>query len=247
MTEIVVTARRREEKLQQVPIAVTALSAKALDRQHIENTTDLAYIVPSLTAYSDTGRDEQYFTMRGITNQPGGPGVVAYFNEVPDLNAPQLGGSGATGGAAGPGRFFDLDNVQVLKGPQGTLFGKNTIGGAILIYPKKPADDYSGYAQATFGNYADIELEGAVNVPVVPGKLLLRLSGQRAQRDGFTTDIRNGKDLDNRDYWVGRLSVVMRPVDGLENYLVVDDIYSHTNGSSFILRGYDPCFPSGRA
>jgi len=245
MAEIVVTARRREEKLQSVPIAVTALSAKALDRQHIQNTTDLAYIVPSLTAYSDTGRDEQFFTMRGITNQPGGPGVVAYFSEVPDLNAPQLGGSGATGGAAGPGRFFDLDNVQVLKGPQGTLFGKNTIGGAILIYPKKPTDDYGGYVQTTFGNYADIELEGAVNLPVVPDKLLLRLSGQRAQRDGFTTDIRNGKDLDNRDYWVGRLSAILRPADGLENYLVVDDIHSHTNGSSFILRGYDPCFSFG--
>jgi iron complex outermembrane receptor protein len=245
LTEVVVTARRREEKLQSVPIAVTALSSKALDEQHIKNTTDLAYIVPSLTAYSDTGRDEQWFTMRGITNQPGGPGVVAYFNEVPDLNAPQLGGSGATGGAAGPGRFFDLDNVQVLKGPQGTLFGKNTIGGAILLYPKKPTDDYSGFAQATFGNYGNIELGGAVNVPVVPEKLLLRFTGERSQRDGFTTDIQTGKDLDNRDYWLGRLSVVMRPVDTFENYLVVDDIYSHTNGSSFILRGYNPCFSFG--
>jgi iron complex outermembrane receptor protein len=241
-SEIVVTARRRDEKLQSVPLAVTALSSKTLDEQHIKNSTDLAYIVPSLTAYSDTGRDEQYFTMRGITNQPGGPGVVAYFNEVPDLNAPQLGGFGATGGGAGPGRFFDLDNVQALKGPQGTLFGKNTIGGAILIYPKKPSDDFDGYAQATFGNYANIELEAATNVPIVPEKLLVRISGQRAQRDGFTTDVQTGKDLDNRDYWVGRLSVVFRPTEDFENYLVADDIYSHTNGSSFILRGYNPCF-----
>ncbi|HLG89302.1 MAG TPA: TonB-dependent receptor [Alphaproteobacteria bacterium] len=242
LEEIVVTARRRDEKLQAVPLAVTALTAKALDEQHIENSTDLGYIVPSLTTYSDTGRDEQWFTLRGITNQPGGPGVVAYFNEVPDLNAPQLGGSGATGGAAGPGRFFDLENVQVVKGPQGTLFGKNTIGGAILIYPKKPTNAFEGYAQTTFGNYGDIELEGAINVPVIPDKLLLRISGQRAQRDGFTTDIQSGKDLDNRDYWVGRISVIARPFDGFENYLVADDIYSHTNGSSFVLRGYNPCF-----
>jgi iron complex outermembrane receptor protein len=242
LDEVVVTARRRTEKLQEVPIAITAFTAQALTEQHIQNITDLGYLVPSLSAVINGNRDQQYFTLRGIQNQPGGPGVVVYFNDVPDFSPGQNGALGNGGGGTGPGKFLDLENVQVLKGPQGTLFGRNSVGGAILIDPKKPTGNFEGYVQATFGNYNNIDLEAAINVPVVADKLFVRFSGERAQRDGFTTDLQSGKDLDNRDYWVERVSVVFRPTDYLENYLVADDSYSHTNGTSNVLYAADPCF-----
>jgi iron complex outermembrane receptor protein len=242
LDEVVVTARRRTEKLQEVPIAITAFTAQTLTEQHIQNITDLGYFVPSLSAVVNGNRDQQYFTLRGIQNQPGGPGVVVYFNDVPDFSPGQNGALGNGGGGTGPGKFLDLENVQVLKGPQGTLFGRNSVGGAILIDPKKPTNDFEGYVQGTFGNYNNIDLEAAINIPVVADKLLVRLSGERAQRDGFTTDLQSGKDLDNRDYWVERVSVVFRSTDYLENYLVADDSYSHTNGTSNVLYAADPCF-----
>jgi iron complex outermembrane receptor protein len=233
LEELVVTARRREEKLQSVPLSVTAFSAATLERQHIENATDLQRIVPSFSSYN-TQRDRQFLQIRGQYNATGGPAVVAYFNEVPGLSPLTNSGFSAAGGG-GPGLFYDLDSVQVLKGPQGTLFGQNTTGGAILLYPKKPTEDYSGYAQLTVGEYSDLEFEGAVNIPIVADKLLVRVSGRRAERDGFTTDIQTGKDLDNRDYWAARVSVIFRPADDFENYLVLNSIYNHSSGTSFVL------------
>ena len=147
LDEVVVTARRRTEKLQEVPIAITAFTAQALSEQHIQNITDLGYFVPSLSAVINGDRDQQYFTLRGIQNQPGGPGVVVYFNDVPDFSPGQNGALGNGGGGTGPGKFLDLENVQVLKGPQGTLFGRNSVGGAILIDPKKPTGNFEGYVQ----------------------------------------------------------------------------------------------------
>ena len=115
LEEIVVTARRREEKLQSVPIAITAFAPKDLEEKHIESASDLQHYVPALATSQET-RDEQVFYLRGQGpngGQGGSPGVVTYFAEVP------FNGSG-------PGIYFDLDNLQVLRGPQGTLFGRNT-------------------------------------------------------------------------------------------------------------------------
>jgi len=239
LEEIIVTARRREEKLQSVPLAIQAVTPQRLEQSRVQNVTDLQAIVPALNTYASTGRDTQYFTMRGQYAVPGGPGVVSYFNSVPDLGVPNVGISSASGGA-GPGHFYDLESVQVLKGPQGTLFGQNTTGGAILFQPKKPTNDFEGYAQLTFGNLGDKEIQAAVNIPVIEDMLLVRIAGERVERDGFTKDIVNGVDLDNKDYWTGRVSVVFRPTDDFENYLVVEDLYSHTNGTSYILSALLP-------
>jgi iron complex outermembrane receptor protein len=239
LQEIVVTARRREEKLQTVPLSIQAVSAGKIEQQRVQDVTDLQRIVPALNTYASTGRDTQYFTMRGQYAVPGGPGVVSYFNSVPDLGVPNIGISSTSGGG-GPGHFYDLENVQVLKGPQGTLFGQNTTGGAILFQPKKPTNQFEGYAQVTLGNLNDKEVEAAVNVPILPDVLLVRLSGQRVERDGFTKDIVSGLDLDNRDFWAGRASVVWRPTDDFENYLVFDDLYSHTNGTSYVMNAVLP-------
>src|SRR5579883_2101579 len=236
LEEIVVTARRREEKLQTVPISISAVSGDQLKAHEIANAVDLGKLIPALNT-AETNRDTEGYTIRGMSNNNAGPQgqspiVTPYFAEVPY----------PIGDGGGPGRFFDLENVQVLKGPQGTLFGRNSAGGAVLFQPKKPTNEFEGYVSAQFGNYGDFEQEAAVNIPVIDEKLLVRIAGNRGQRDGFTTDLSTGKDLDNRDYWAGRVSVTMRPTDDFENDLVADSLYSDTNGSSEVVAALNPAF-----
>jgi len=230
--EVIVTARRKEERLQAVPVAVTAFDQVQIKDRNITSAQDLGLYVPSLVINNTAGIGPG-FVLRGQGSTLGaGPGVVAYFAEVPIV-----GGQNATGafqGGTGPGQYYDLENVQVLKGPQGTLFGRNTTGGAILFTPQKPKDDFDGYAQLTLGDYNWREEEAAINVPVVPDRLLLRVAGDVSMRDGYTRDVGPffpGRDYDNRDYWAFRLSLVARPSDDFENYLIASSLYTHENGA----------------
>src|SRR3569623_731063 len=182
LEEFSVSACRREDKLQSVPVAVTAFTQSQLSDQRIQSLGGLQYDVPSL-AFRSVGRESNdIVTLRGLS------GVITYLNEVPlgGVATAGTGGGSGPGGGAGPGMLYDLENVEILKGPQGTLFGRNTTGGAILLQAKKPTNDFEGYAQIQLGNYNDREFEGAINIPVIQDKLLVRLSANVAQRDGFT-------------------------------------------------------------
>jgi iron complex outermembrane receptor protein len=235
--EIVVTARRRNEDIQTVPIAITLMSAENLREKQIETVDDLQHFVPSLVALNATNRDSNQLSIRGL------PGVVAYFAEAPVISALSAAASG-TGSGSGTGLYYDLVGVQVLKGPQSTLFGGTTTGGAILFEPKKPTSDYEGYAQITLGNYNDHELEAAVNVPVIAEKLLVRVAGQTQQRDGFTENVVNHKDLDNRDFFAGRVGVTLQPWDDVDNYFVYSSYYTDTNGTGEKLTAVNPNSPA---
>ena len=230
--EVIVTARRKEERLQAVPVAITAFDAIQINDRNITSSQDLGLYVPSLVMNNNAGLGPGY-VLRGQGSTLGaGPGVVGYFAEVPFINGQNA--TGAFQGGTGPGQFYDLENVQVLKGPQGTLFGRNTTGGAILFTPQKPKDDYDGYARLTLGDYNWHETEAALNVPVVPDRLLLRVAGDVSMRDGYTRDVGPffpGRDYDNRDYWAFRLSLVARPTDDFENYLIASSLYVHQNGA----------------
>jgi len=139
----------------------------------------------------------------------------------------------------GPGNYLDLQNVQVLKGPQGTLFGRNTTGGALLLSPQKPTDKLEGYVQLQGGNYNDRELQAVVNIPVIEDKLLVRLAGELVDRDGYTKDIVWGKDRDDKHYWTGRLGVTWRPTDKIENYLMGYNTWSRNNGPGLVGQGFN--------
>jgi iron complex outermembrane receptor protein len=232
LEEVVVTARRREETLQSVPMAITAISGSELKERHLEDTADLRELSPSLNV-SGQVRDEAQFYMRGQ-----GPGVInagqhnftsvaTYFDEVPAL-------------ISGPGVFFDLANVQVLKGPQGTLFGRNTTGGAVLFTSAKPTQDFEGYLEVTGGNYNAHEAEGAVNIPLIADTLALRVSGDFAKRDGFTRNVLTGQDLDDRNFGAWRASLLWTPMPGLTDTLVADGRNINQNGTSAILRAVNP-------
>ena len=236
LQEIVVIARRREEKLQSVPVAVTAFNQADIDEHEIQDGSDLMRLVPSLFANSATGNGLG-FSIRGQGGGFGGsPGVVSYLDEVP------------IGAGTGIGFYYDLENVQVLKGPQGTLFGRNTTGGAVLFQPKHPTSDFEGYYQQTVGNYDWLEEQGAINVPVIGDKVLIRFAFDRKTRDGYTKDIGPnfpGRDYDNVDYWAERLAITLRPTDNLEIYTMVDSYYSDTHGPGTQLSVLNPNFPIG--
>lgn len=229
LADLVVTARRRAENLQRVPVSMTALGPEALARASSTNVTALAQVVPGLSIFTPSDPNNHSFAIRGQQFTFGTlfPAVIAYFAEVPVQRVSD-------------GSFLDLSNVQVLKGPQGTLFGRVTDGGAILLTPAKPTNQYGGYLQAGLGNYNQRAVEGVVNIPIVSGKVLLRVSGEVNRRDGYTYNLFDGKKLDDLAYEVGRVSLILRPTDWLENYTVFNYNHASQNGNSAVLTAVNP-------
>ena len=234
--DIVVTANRRAERGQDVPIAITVISPQRLEQQGIAKEQDLQASVPSLVVgpNGQGSRDSMSFTLRGqgATFQAS-PGVVVYVNEVPLPAAITLSQQG------GPGNFVDIESLQVLAGPQGTLFGRNTTGGAVLLTPKKPTNEFGGWIKGEYGNYDRAYVEGAVNLPIVDDKVLLRVVGAYHNRDGYTRDVVWNKDRDDENWYSGRVGLTLRPVDGIENYTMGYYSKSDTNGAGLVNRGFN--------
>ena len=233
--QIVVTARRRAENLQDVPLAVTAYTPKQLQEKAITDRTSLADNTPSLfTINGGYPREFAFFALRGQGPAFGStPGVINYFAEVP--NSLNIDGR--------VGSYYDLASIQVLAGPQGTLFGKNATGGNILFEPAKPRNDFDGYVQGELGNYHDKRLQGALNFQIVPDKVLLRVAGEIGRRDGYTIDVGPnfpGKDYDNQHYQSVRAGLTIRPADGVEFYTVARYYYSNNNGGGTVLDALNP-------
>lgn len=238
--DIIVTARRTEERSQDVPVAITAFSNDMLQEQRITTNQDLQGRVPSLTVgASGQSRATETFTVRGQgATYNSAPGVVTYLAEVPVPAPTSVSIQGV------PGMLLDLANVQILKGPQGTLFGRNTTGGAVLLEPQRPTDKYEGYLQGMLGNYDGMEFEGVVNLPI-SDKLKIRLTGRSVDRDGFTKDVVTGKDYDDRHYRTGRIGVTYSPTDTIENYVMVYGTRYTDHGTGFVLGDYNEAYYEG--
>ncbi len=237
-SDIVVTARRREESAQTVPVSVTAFNEEMLREKAVVSTQDLTYTTPGLNVAPQTSRDTPSIVIRGQRRATAGawaPSVVTYFADVPLPNE----------GSIVP--TFDVGSIQVLKGPQGTLFGRNTTGGALLLYPTAPGYDLEGYGQVTLGSYNETTFEGAVNVPIVSEHIALRLAGQIARRDGYTKNHGIGGDLDDRNNNAFRASLLIEPVEGLKNVTVLDWYRARENGTGTVLNGVypNPAVPGG--
>ncbi|MDB5583589.1 MAG: TonB-dependent receptor [Bradyrhizobium sp.] len=230
--DVVVIARRREEASQDVPISLTAVSGTQLEQHSVHSVEDLRTLAPGVNIGGQR-RDEAQFFIRGqgpgviTTGQRNFTSVATYFAEVP-----------AT--LAGAGQLFDLESVQVLKGPQGTLFGRNTTGGAVLFQPTRPSSESGGYVKATYGNYNYEELEGAVNVANSADTFAVRLAGIISRRDGYTRSSVTNQRLDERDVEGMRLSVLMKPFAGFESLTIVDYRAKDGAGGSEVLRAVNP-------
>lgn len=236
--DIIVTARRLQEPIQSVPLSVTAMSQADLRAKDVHDGTDLQNFTPSLSVLGDVSRNQETYTIRGMGGaaSPGagsGPGVVGYFAEVPSS-------------VSGPGNFYDLASLQVLKGPQGTLFGRNTTGGAVLLEPVHPKmNTIEGYADFVYGSFNRTSLEGALNIPLVTDKLAVRVAGQMDKRDGYVRDVNTGRDYLNRNNYSLRFGIQFNPTDAITSYTAVSYQNIDENGGGSILLAVNPARPYG--
>lgn len=228
---IVVTARRSAESIQSVPVTATAFGSESLKQASINQTSDLMMKTPGVFLLGSNNRENPVYVIRGQSKAlsgTGAPAVVSYFAEVP---SPVLGSSSTT---------YDMSSVQVLKGPQGTLFGRNTTGGAVLYYPTAPSYDLGGYVEASYGRYDNRQLEGALTLPVVDDHIALRIAAQYHKQDNYTKNLYDGGGLDGTNSRAYRASLLVEPFDGLSNTTIFDYYRNRYDGEAVVLDGlYD--------
>jgi len=225
--DIIVTAQRRSEALERTPVAVSAISGDALQSRALVSEQDLQSAVPGLTVKAGQTSNQLNYSLRGQTVDTfssSRPSVLPYVDEI------QVGASGSSA-------FYDLDSVQILKGPQGTLFGRNSTGGAVVFSTVAPKNEFGGYAVLRGGNYGHFQAEGAVNAPVVDDKVLVRLAGFFQRRDGFQYNLLDGRRFGRLKRENVRLSLTLKPSSTFKNELVID--YGHTGGNSVMSVGYN--------
>ncbi len=230
MEEVVVTARRIEERAQDVPISMTVFNQQQLTERNVTSGADLATYTPSLSTNTEFGSEGTSFAIRGFRQEIDTTASVAVY--FADVVAPRGSAGGTnTGDGAGPGSFFDLQNVQVLKGPQGTLFGRNTDGGAVLLVPQKPTSQREGYVDAGYGNHDMMHVQGVFNLPV-SDHFRMRFGMDHENRDGYMKNISGiGPDAFNDiDYTSARVSAVWDITPSLENYTIASFVNSDHNG-----------------
>lgn len=206
--EVVVTATKRESSLQDTAIAVTAFDQASLDRENIDDALDVQFSVPNLsfTKGNFTGSN---LRIRGIGNNAVGAssdsGTAIAFN-----------GMYLQTSAIFESEFFDVQRVEVLRGPQGTLYGRNTTGGVVNILPAKAsAEGFEASADLQAGNYGNRKGYGMVNV-ALGDNAAVRVSGMKLERDGYVDNLFNGEEYDDRDLWSTRVAFNWTPTDSTE-------------------------------
>lgn len=192
--DIVVTARRREENIQTVPVAITAVTGEAIRSRTLSQLSDVQDIAPNVVFTESQGlKGTSRVFIRGVGENTvtfsADPAVGLYIDGIP-LTRP-------TGSNLG---LFDVERIEVLRGPQGTTFGKNTIGGSINFVTKLPGDQLDAMVDAKLGNYRSVALQGAVDLPATED-LSFRVSGSRDKRRGLIKNLFDGSRLDNENNW----------------------------------------------
>jgi iron complex outermembrane receptor protein len=214
LEEITVTAQRREENLQRAALAVSAVAGEALTNASITQPTDLTRLVPSLQVAPASAFTQIY--LRGV----GTFGANAFAEQGVAFN---LDGVYLSRPAAPAGLFYDLERIEVLKGPQGTLYGRNASGGALNVITAKPKlDELGGFLTAEYGDYDTIKAAGAINAPLSE-TVALRVSGQYVDRDGYYSD-----GYDDEESEAVRAQLLIDPDNGFDLTLMAD--YAHVGG-----------------
>ena len=205
--EIVVTAQRREERIQDIPVAISAFGGEEIERTGIISLENIAPRVPSFY-FGSFGASRPQLYIRGIGTRsfdPGSESSVGVF--VDDVYLGRSSGSF--------GSLRDIERIEVLRGPQGTLYGRNTIGGAINVISKAPSDSFEANIEAGISNYDGYEISGGVGGPITTdGSLKFRAAGWRTYRDGYMTNLATGKKFQGLDNYGGRLRLAFEPGDG---------------------------------
>jgi iron complex outermembrane receptor protein len=221
VSEIIVTAQRREERLQDVPISITAVSAADLARAHIDDASRLQLLTPGFT-WGQQGSDS-FPAIRGVrtslVSAQNDPVIGFYLDGIYQSRTQQQ---------SIP--LFDLSRVEVQRGPQGTLYGRNTFGGNISVVTNEPGKDFGGDLNVEGGNYGLFRIDGAVNIPV-NDTLQVRIAAVHAQHDGYVHSTTPGVVMDDEDESAGRISVKWTPTSKFEVLLRAGDWQKDDAGS----------------
>jgi outer membrane receptor protein involved in Fe transport len=209
---LIVTAQKREENIQDVPIAMSAFSQEDLTRSQVAGGPDLMTQVPNFT-FTKTNFTGYSIQIRGIGTQAisatTDPAVAVAFNNTP-----------FTRNRFFEQEFYDLERVEVLRGPQGTLYGRNATAGVVNIISAKPSFHYQARLSADVSNYNSSRFEGMINLPLVDNKVALRIAGAWTKRDGYDTNQITGNRIDGRDLWSTRVSLRFAPTDKINANLI---------------------------
>jgi len=220
--ELVVTAQKKEESLQDVPIAVSAFDQGALEKAKIDGGPNLVLAVPNVN-FSKGNFTGYNFQIRGIGSKlvsgSGDAGTGIHLNNAP-LIANTLFETD----------FYDMERVEVLRGPQGTLYGRNATGGVVNLITAKPVDNFQANASAEYGNYNSLKFKGMVNIPL-GHEFALRVAGDYLNRDGFGKNVVTGHDADDRDLWGTRATLAWNPTDKFKAWFIWDHFKESDNRS----------------
>ncbi len=224
LEEVIVTARRRSEDLQQVPISIASLSAADLQIRGIDNVEQLDHTIPNFSPapYNFFGTEQASFRMRGV------PGVGVYVDGIAYQEE--------------FGFFSDLvemDRVEVLRGPQGTLFGKNSMGGAIQFVTKEPADEFGARVSTTVGDYHRFNVSAAMDLPLTP-TLLTKVTVAKVTRDGYLPSVSVDQTFGSQDNLLARLDVLWKPSDDFNARFIIEENDLGTNGNPTTDWGLSP-------
>ncbi|UAK22919.1 TonB-dependent receptor [Sphingomonas nostoxanthinifaciens] len=217
--DIIVTAQRRQESIQSVPIAITAVTSQTLKDQNIRSVQDYFSLTPNVSFQSNGSRDRKDLVLRGISNQLNPYADVrqaSYAFYIDEFNV--------AAGTSNP-QIVDLDRIEILRGPQGTYFGRNSVGGAINVITKKPVDRFEGEVEGSYSSFDTKRVQGVLNVPIISGLLALRGSGQYEQSDGFIKNINPIGGGNNTKFYTGRIEARLTPAPNF----TWDLTYSYSN------------------
>ncbi len=207
-TDIVVTAQKREEALSTVPLAITAVSGEALSRTGIVDVAAIGELAPNVNFANETARDAVFITIRGVsatdTRNEADPTTAFHIDGT---YVPRLSGANAY--------FFDVDRVEILRGPQGTLYGRNSTSGAVNLISRKPDGTFGGFVHATYGNFDRFLTTGAINIPIIGDRLAARAAFITETRDGYRDNSPVRERGDDAEDYAGRFHLLARPTDRL--------------------------------
>ena len=231
IAEIVVTATKREQTLQDVPISVAVTGQQTIERAQVRDLIDLQSVVPSLKVSQFNATGQTNFVIRGFGNGNGNDGIESSVGVFID-------GVYRSRSAAALDDLPEVERIEVLRGPQSTLFGKNVSAGAISIVTKKPQYEFGGKIEGTYGNYNAQQLKGTITGPL-SDTVAVRVSGSYNKRDGLFTNLTTGNDVNNRNRWSIRGDLLIEPTDKLSMRFIADynEITERCCGVSSIFNG----------
>ena len=236
LTDIVVTATRKETRLQSTPVAVSVIGEAFRRTQNVITTRDLAGQIPGLyTAPSGITPLTNTFFIRGIGNSDPifDPTVGVYID---DVYLPRA--------INGMSDLTDVERVEVLRGPQGTLFGANSAGGAIRYVTRNPGDTFEARGDIGYGNYNTVDAHGYVAGALVPGRLAASVAIAHDQHDGYTWNPSQQRHVNNQDTSGGRMKLVFTPTSTLKITLAADGTIDHSQAAQYVATTYNPTNPA---